>query len=121
MDKDLTYYMNLSYRVEVIQDNEEGGYTLHYPELAGCITCAETLMQGFANLEDAKESWIMACLEDGISIPEPSNLNDYSGQFSLNIPRSLHKALAERSRQEGISINQYCLHLLSSGANASYV
>ena len=69
-------------------------------------------------IEDAKKSWIMACLEDGIAIPEPGQLDDYSGQFKLRIPKSLHKTLAERSRQEGISMNQYCIYLLSNGANA---
>jgi len=120
MDKDLDYYMQLNYRVEVIQDKEEGGYALHCPELLGCITCAETLEQGFAMLEDAKKSWFSACLDDGIPIPEPGDLNEYSGQFKLRLPKSLHKTLAERSRNEGISMNQYCLYLLSSGVNAPY-
>jgi len=120
MEKNLDYYMSLSYKIEVIPDTEEGGYTLHCPELPGCITCAETLEHGFEMIEDAKKSWFAACLEDGIPIPESSSLSDYSGQFKLRLPKSLHKILAERSRQEGISMNQYCLYLLSSGANVSY-
>jgi len=118
MNKDLNYYMNLNYKVEVIHDKEEGGYAFHCPELPGCITCTETLEQGFAMLEDAKKCWFTACIEDCISIPEPSNISEFSGQFKLRLPKSLHKTLAERSRQEGISMNQYCLYLLSSGANA---
>ena len=117
MNKDLNYYMGLNYKIEVIKDKEEGGYLLHCPELKGCITCAETLEQGFEMIEDAKKCWFAACIEDGILIPEPGNINDYSGQFKLRIPKSLHKTLAERSRQEGISMNQYCLYLLSSGIN----
>ena len=38
---------------------------------------------------------------------------DYSGQFKLRIPKSLHKSLAEHSKAEGISMNQYCLYLLT--------
>ena len=120
MKKDIDYYMGLSYRVEVVEDKEEGGFALHCPELPGCITCAETISQGFEMIEDAKRSWFEACLEDGIPIPEPNNINDYSGQFKLRIPKSLHKTLAERSRQEGISMNQYCLYLLSSGTRSDY-
>ncbi|MCI8980594.1 MAG: toxin-antitoxin system HicB family antitoxin, partial [Clostridia bacterium] len=37
----------------------------------------------------------------------------YSGQFKLRMPKSLHKELAERSKAEGISMNQYCVYLLS--------
>ncbi|MCL2638789.1 MAG: type II toxin-antitoxin system HicB family antitoxin [Oscillospiraceae bacterium] len=117
--KDLDYYMGLSYRVETIKDEEGEGFTLHCPELRGCITCAETLLEGFEMIEDAKKCWFTACLEDGIPIPEPSRLEDFSGQFKLRIPKSLHKTLAERSKQEGISMNQYCLYLLADGASPS--
>jgi len=120
MEKDLNYYMGLNYKIEVIADAEEGGYAFSCPELNGCITCADTIQRGFEMVEDAKKSWFTACLDDGIPIPEPSVINEYSGQFKLRIPKSLHKALAERSRQEGISMNQYCLYLLSSGAYAAH-
>ncbi len=116
MEKNLEYYMSLPYRVEVIKDNEEGGYALHCPDLPGCATCAATVEEGFAMLEDAKRCWLTAALEDGFPIPEPVKLEDYSGQFKLRIPRSLHRQLAQRSSEEGISMNQYCLYLLSKGA-----
>lgn len=115
MNKDLAYYMSLPYRVEVIEDKEEGGFALHCPELPGCMTCAETVELGFKMLEDAKRSWFTACLEDGIAIPEPSKIEDYSGQFKLRLPKSLHKLLAQKSSEEGVSMNQYCVYLLSKG------
>jgi predicted RNase H-like HicB family nuclease len=120
MNKDLNYYMGLNYKIEVVEDKEEGGYALSCPELKGCITCAESIEEGLKMIEDAKKCWFTACIEDGILIPEPNDINGYSGQFKLRMPKSLHKMLAERSRQEGISMNQYCLYLLSSGANTSY-
>ena len=115
MNKDLAYYMNLSYRIEIIKEQEEGGYVLHCPELPGCITCAETVAEGMEMLEDAKKCWFTACLEDGVPIPEPARLEDYSGQFKLRLPKSLHKQLAQRSSEEGVSMNQYCVYLLSKG------
>ena len=63
--------------------------------------------------EDAKREWIRAALEEGIEIYEPDSLENYSGQFKLRIPRSLHRSLAEHSQREGISMNQYCVYLLS--------
>lgn len=59
-----------------------------------------------ANAADAKRAWIEAALEEGIEIDESDNLEDYSGQFKLRIPRSLHRLLAEHSKREGISMNQ---------------
>lgn len=115
MAETLEYYMALPYRVEIVEDKAEGGFALHCPELSGCVTCAATVEEGLKLLEDAKRSWFAACLEDGVSIPEPSRLEDYSGQFKLRLPRSLHKRLAERSDEEGVSMNQYCVYLLSKG------
>jgi len=120
MNKDINYYMKLNYKIEIIRDRDEGGFALSYPELKGCITCADSIEEGIIMLEDAKKAWLETCINDKIHIPEPNNIDDYSGQFKLRLPKSLHKTLAERSRQEGISMNQYCLYLLSSGANAPY-
>ena len=65
------------------------------------------------NAKDAKREWIRAALEEGIEIYEPDSLENYSGQFKLRIPRSLHRSLAEHSQREGISMNQYCVYLLT--------
>ena len=46
-------------------------------------------------------------------IPEPDSIEDYSGQFKLRLPRSLHRQLALQSKREGVSMNQYCVFLLS--------
>ena len=115
MMKSIEYYMGLPYRMEIIEDKDEGGYTLHCPELPGCVTCAETIKEGLKMLEDAKRGWITACLEDGTPIPEPSRLEDYSGQFKLRLPKSLHMLLSQKAREEGVSMNQYCVYLLSRG------
>ena len=56
------------------------------------------------NASDAKREWIEATLEEGIKINEPDSLEDYSGQFKLRLPRSLHRLLAEHSKREGISM-----------------
>ena len=38
--------MRLPYRMEIVPDGVEGGYTVIYPELPGCMTCGETLARG---------------------------------------------------------------------------
>lgn len=111
--KTLSDYMAMSYRMELVEDKEEGGFVVSYPDLPGCITCGDTMESALANAADAKKVWLEAALEEGISIPEPVRLEDYSGQFKLRIPRSLHRSLAEHSKREGISMNQYCVYLLS--------
>ena len=109
--KDLEYYLKLPYRLELIPDPYEGGYTVSYPELPGCLSIGQTVTEAHRNAEDAKREWLKAALEEGIDIPEP--VTEYSGQFKLRIPKTLHRSLAENARIEGISMNQYCLCLLS--------
>ena len=92
--KTLNDYMALPYRLEIVEDQEEGGYVVSYPDLPGCITCGDTI-------------------EEGIEINEPDSIEDYSGQFKLRIPKTLHRTLALHARKEGISMNQYCVYLLS--------
>lgn len=111
--KTLNDYMEISYRMEIVEDKEEGGFVVSFPDLPGCITCGETIEKAIANATDAKQAWFEAALEDGIEIQEPVSLEDYSGQFKLRIPRSLHRDLAEHSKREGISMNQYCVYLLA--------
>lgn len=112
-------YMRLPYRMEIIPDTAEGGYVVRFPELPGCLTCADTLEEAVRNAADCKKEWLTAAMEDGIDIPEPVTEDEYSGQFKLRIPKSLHKSLAEHSKAEGISMNQYCLYLLAKN-DASY-
>ena len=111
--KKIEAYMALPDRMEIVPDPDEGGFVASFPDLPGCITCAETIEELVKNAEDAKYAWLTAAIEDGIPIKEPDTLDDYSGQFKLRIPKSLHRTLAEHSKREGISMNQYCLYLLS--------
>ncbi len=113
MMRTLSDYMTMNYRMEIVEDRSEGGFVASFPELPGCITCGETIESAAKNALDAKKVWLEAAVQDGIEIQEPDGLAGYSGQFKLRIPRSLHRSLAERSKKEGVSMNQYCVYLLS--------
>ena len=111
--KTIDYYMNLPYKMEIVPDKEEGGFVASFPDLPGCITIGDTIEEVIQNVIDAKKAWLEAELEVDAIIPEPEKLKEYSGQFKLRLPKSLHKQLAEQSKVEGVSMNQYCVYLLS--------
>ena len=112
--KTIDEYMKIPYRMEIIEDAEEGGYIASYPDLKGCISCGETIQAAAIALMDAKLAWIEAAMEEHYDIPIPETNESYSGQFKFRMPKSLHRQLAEHAKLEGISMNQYCLYLLSS-------
>ena len=100
--KTVDEYFQLPYRMEIIEDKDEG-----------CLTCGETVEEAVENAKDAKRCWLEAALEDGIAIPLPDETENYSGQFKIRMPKSLHRSLAAHAKREGISMNQYCIYLLS--------
>ena len=76
--KTLNEYMALPYRLEIVEDQEEGGFVVSYPDLPGCITCGDTIEDAMNNAKDAMKSWIEAALEEGMVINEPDSIEDYS-------------------------------------------
>ena len=114
-NKTLEEYMKTPYRVNIIPDVESGGYVAYFPDLVGCITVGETPDDLAYMIEDAKRCWLTAELEDGHSIPEPcyDPQFEYSGQFKLRLPKNLHKQLSLEAKNQGVSLNQYCVYLLS--------
>ncbi len=73
MRKTVSEYMKLSYRMEIVEDKDEGGFVISYPDLPGCVTCGDTIESAVANAVDAKRAWIEAALESGIEIREPDS------------------------------------------------
>ena len=71
MMKTLNDYMAMSYGMEIVEDKDEGGFVVSYPDFPGCITCGETVESAVANALDAKKTWLEAALEEGVEIHEP--------------------------------------------------
>jgi predicted RNase H-like HicB family nuclease len=86
MMKTLNDYMAMNYRMEIVEDKDEGGFVVSFPELPGCITCGETVESAIANAQDAKKTWLEAAMEDGIEIHEPNSLEDIL--FSVTMPKA---------------------------------
>ena len=112
-------YLKLPYRLELIPDTDEGGYVASFPELPGCLSQGETMEEAMENAYIAKQAWLTAAIEDGIQVNEPEALNEYSGQFKLRMPKSMHKTLSMKAKEEGVSMNQYCVYLLSKSIGNS--
>lgn len=111
--KPLSYYLELNYPVTLYPE-PEGGYTVLIKDLPGCMSVGETVEEALANIEDARVSWIETGYEsDKKEIPLPETEREYSGRFVVRMPKSLHRRLAEGAEQEGVSLNQYILSLLS--------
>jgi len=99
---------------------DEGVIAARVPELPGCFAEGATLEEALGNLQDALASWLSAALETGNEVPSPrgeAEPEEYSGRFSVRVPRSLHRRLALRSDAEGCSLNQLVSTLLAEAVD----
>ena len=108
MNKTIEYYMQLPYKMEITPDSNST-YFVRFPELPGCFSAGETVAEAVENAEDAKKCWLTAALEDLKTIPESKTDRDFSGEYKLRMPKSLHHQIYDRAKEEGISMNQFCI------------
>ncbi len=100
--------------MEVTYDEEEKVYFVSYPDLPGCVMHGETMDEAIRLAEQVKTEWIAEALKQGWSLPDPSlPVSAMSGRITLRVPRSLHRRMAERADQEGVSLNQLLVSFIS--------
>lgn len=108
--------MSIPYAIMLrpLTPEEGGGWYGEIPALPGCSSDGETVEEAISNLEEAMLLWIETAQELGRSIPQPDkDVNEYSGKFTLRLPRSLHRDLAREAELENVSLNQYILYVLA--------
>src|SRR4030042_3067258 len=109
-NKDLEYYMSLSYTITLKRGDGEEYWIARVVELPHCMTHGATPEEALRDIEDAKREWLKSNLEDGLPIPEPAK---FTGQYHLRMPPSLHEALALKSESEDVSLNQFMITALA--------
>ncbi len=112
MGRTVERYMALPYRVELIP-SVEGGYVVRLPDLPGCVSQGDTVEEAMEMIRDAQRGWLEVMLENGRPIPAPTGSADYSGKFTLRVPKRVHRALAEAADAEGVSVNLFAASVLA--------
>jgi len=112
IEKEVEKYMKLPYAIELIPE-EDGTYFVKVKELPGCMSAGDTPEKAVEMIHDAMSGWFEIAIEDGLEVPLPNVMKEYSGRFVVRVPTSLHRNLAEQAKEEGISQNQFVVSLLS--------
>ena len=69
---------------------------------------------GCSCTEGSPEPWVERIRGDGDPIPEPFGVRKYKGNLTLRVTPEMHRQLAIKSAEEGVSINKYILSRLHS-------
>lgn len=68
--------MKDTYEYVAIFDYAEDAINIYFPDLPGCLSCADTTKEALKNAQEAMGLYI-TCLEDeGLEIPEPTPLEE---------------------------------------------
>ena len=108
-------YLNMPYSFVINQISDESGeyFVARVLEFEGLIGTGNTYDEAYRDVKDAMESYIETKIANGIKIPLPMDSIDYSGKFVVRLPKTLHKLLSKKAKEEGVSLNQYALYKLS--------
>jgi len=106
------------YSRNVIWSEEDNCYIATSPEFQWVSAFGDTPDEAFHELGVALEAAIETYKEKGWELPQPQKLHDYSGQFRVRLPKSLHRQLAEQADSEDVSLNTLVVQYLSAAAEA---
>lgn len=95
------------YQFNLIWSNRDNEYMVTCPEFPGLSAFGATAEAALAEAQTALELFIETYNEDGITLPEPQTVPEYSGQLTLRLAKSLHAQAAKLAADDEISLNQY--------------
>ncbi len=91
-------------------DNEYVGLCAEFPSLSWLSSTPEATLKGIRQLV----AEIVADMESSDEIvPEPIACRQYSGKFMVRVPPDVHRNLAIRAAESGISLNRVVSSKLS--------
>ncbi len=113
--QDLKALIDSHYPITLIktEDGIEGWYEDFGRGTTGTI--ADTLEEVVFDLESILMSTLEYMVEQSLEIPQPHSeiIDNFSGQFIVRVPRSLHADLSKNAKREGVSLNLYVNNILS--------
>jgi len=83
------------------------------PEIAGLNAFGDTPEEAVKELNIAKELFLHVMEVHGHSISDPDVSVQLNKHIGIRIPKSLHAALSQEAKKDGISLNSYINYLLS--------
>lgn len=106
----------MHYPIKIFYSKEDEGFIAVVPDLPGCSAFGESEEMAIKEIKTAMELWLETARKEGRKIPQPKPEAEYSGKMLIRTPKSLHKTLIEKAKEEGVSLNQLVVHILSAHA-----
>ena len=103
------------YSFRVVWSDEDQAFVATCPEFNGVSGLAESPAAALEEAQTALRLMIKTYEAEAWELPAAKSLHEYSGQFRLRVPRSLHARLSECAADEGVSLNTYAVSVIACG------
>lgn len=103
------------YSFHVEWSAEDDAFVATCPEFPSLSAFGETRAQALNEAETALELFIEEYEEAGEALPEPRDLEQYSGQTRIRMPRFLHAELSREADRQDVSLNTLMVSYLQKG------
>jgi len=86
------------------EDGEHIGLCVEFPSLSWLAASPEKALVG---IRQVVTSVVKDMQDNGEEVPQPMADREYSGKFLVRVPPTIHRALAIRAAEEGVSLNRF--------------
>jgi len=93
---------------------EDGEFLATCAEFPSLSWLASSQIEALQGLENLLREVLADMEEQGEQVPQPFADRRYSGKFNVRVGESLHRELAIRASEDGMSLNQYVLRKLTA-------
>jgi predicted HicB family RNase H-like nuclease len=93
------------------EDKEYVGFCIEFPSLSWLAKTPESALEGIRKIV---EEAVSDMRNNNEIPPSPLSSRSFSGKFVVRIPPSIHRELALKAAEEGISLNRLISSKLSS-------
>jgi predicted RNase H-like HicB family nuclease len=106
------------YAINISWSDEDEGYIAICPEFPGLSAFGETEEDALCEAKIALDLMIKTYREEGMLLPEPQVVQDYSGQLRLRLAKSMHRTSAQMAEQDKTSLNQFIVDAIAEKIGA---
>ena len=116
------------YAYPAVFSEDEGGYSVRFPDLSGCFTCGDDVADALGMAEDALASWLYEAEKEGDAFPTPTPIKEVpigDDEFSTYVyadTLEYRKFFESRAVKKTLSVPQWLNETaLAAGVNFSQV
>jgi predicted RNase H-like HicB family nuclease len=103
-----------NYRVHLTWDPDRKVFLARCPELEHCTAEGASRAEAIGRIEEEIDAQLANMLSHGGTPPRSVDEEEFSGEISVKLSKTLHRDLAFQSRSEGVELDQLTGELLSA-------